>query len=92
MMFVLKENNELHPYYGYIRFFFRICITLRHDGQQEEIWEFIFSYVEWMSFRSPELDKLSGLYMVNNKFYEQDRITRFAGRCVLAPAEKGSCY
>ena len=27
-MFILKENNELHPYYGYIRFFFRICIMM----------------------------------------------------------------
>ena len=43
-MFVLKENNELHPYYGSVQFFFRICITLRHDGQQEEIQECILSY------------------------------------------------
>ena len=94
-MFVLKENNELHPYYGCIQFFFRICITLRHDGQQEEIRECILSYVKWVSFKSPELDKLSGLYMVSNKFYEQDKIIsprRFAGRCVLAQAGKGISF
>ena len=94
-MFVLKENNELHPYYGCIQIFFRICITLRHDGQHEETRECIFSYVKWMSFKSPELDTLSGLYMANNKFYEQDRIIsprRFAGRCVLAPTGKGSSF
>ena len=48
-----------------------------------------------MSFKSPELDKLSGLYMVSNKFYEQDKIIsprRFAGRSVLAQAGKGTSF
>ena len=71
---------------------FSFCITLRHDGQQEEIRECILSYIKWVS---PELDKLSGLYMVSNTFYEQDKIIsprRFAGRCVLAQAGNGTSF
>ena len=94
-MFVMKENNELHPYYGRIQFFFRIYITLRQEGLQDEIKECILCYVKWMCFKSPEIDKSSKHYMVSDKFYEQDRIIsprRFEGRCTLAPAGKGSSF
>ena len=94
-MFVMKENNELHPYYGRIQFFFRIYITLRQEGLQDEIKEYILCYVKWMCFKSPEIDKSSKHYMVSDKFYEQDRIIsprRFEGRFTLAPAGKGSSF
>ena len=58
-MFVLTGRQELHPYYGIIRFFFRI--TIKHK-QHELPMEFIFlAYVTWMNFKSPERDELSGL-------------------------------
>ena len=73
-------------------FFFRICITLRQEGQQEEIKECILSYVKWMCFKSPEIDKLS----ISNQFYEQDRIIisprRIEGQCTLVQAGKGSSF
>ena len=48
----------------------------------------LFAYVTWLVFRSPSKDKTSGLFMVNNTFYERDRILsprRFVNRCILAP-------
>ena len=71
------------------------ALGLKQDGLQEELKECIWSYVKWMCFKSPEIDKLSRLYMVSNKFYEQDRIIsprRFEGRCALAQAGKGSSF
>ena len=39
---------------------------------QDEIKECVLSCVKWMCFKSPEIDKISRLYMTSNKFYEQD--------------------
>ena len=56
--------------------------------------EFIYlAYVTWMNFKSPEHDKLSGLYMVNKTFYHHDRIIsprRFLGHCALVEDESCS--
>ena len=38
--FVLKDSNELHPYFGIIRFFFRLCVALTYDtsnGKENEV-------------------------------------------------------
>ena len=94
-MFVLKENNELHPYYGCIQFSSESASHCDMMVSNKKYGNAYFHMFKWMSFKSYELDTLSGLHMVNNKFYEQDRITspwRFAGRCVLAPAGKGSSF
>ena len=86
-MYVLSGTQELHPYYG---IFFRI--TIRDKQLELENMEFIYlAYVTLINFKSPERDKLSGLYMVNKTFYHRDRIIsprRFLGRC--APVEDKS--
>ena len=49
------------------------------------------AYVTWMAFKTPEKDKVSGLYMVKNSFYQTDRIIsprRFINRCTLVPMGK----
>ena len=74
--FVLKDSNELHPYFGIVRFFFRLCVTLTYDtsnGKKNEVFENSLAYVTWMCFKTPQIDKTTGLYMVNDTFYEQDR-------------------
>ena len=46
------------------------------------------AYVTWMASKTPEKDKVSGLYMVKNSFYQTDRIIsprRFINRCTLVP-------
>ena len=46
-------------------------------------------------FKSPEHDKLSGLYMVNKTFYHRDRIIsprRFLGRCALVEDKSSSFF
>ena len=90
-MFVLKENNLLHPYFGVIHFFFKLYIILKCDNEGSVttvMEEKCYCYVSWMTFKSPEKDVVSGLYMVNNTFYGQDKIIsprRIVNRCILAP-------
>ena len=90
-LFVLKDSNELQPYFGIIRFFFKLCVTLTYDtsnGKKNEVFENSLAYVTWMCFKTPQIDKTTGLYMVNDAFYEQDRVMsprRFLNRCALAP-------
>ena len=32
--FVLKDSNELHPYFGIVRLFFRLCVTLTYTSRK----------------------------------------------------------
>ena len=98
-MFVIKETGQLHPYLGVVRFFFKACVTLkenRNDVSVMNMEDKTLAYVTWMPFKSPEQDKASGLYMVNNTYYETDKIIsprRFVNRCTLAKVrESGSYY
>ena len=90
-MFVLKENNLVHPYFGVIHFFFKLYILLKYNNEGSVttvMEEKCYCYVSWMTFKSPEKDAVSGFYMVNNTFYEQDKIIsprRIVNRCILAP-------
>ena len=59
------------------RFFFRLCVALTYDtsnGKKNEVFENSLAYVTWMCFKTPQIDKTTGLYMVNDTFYEQDRV------------------
>ena len=60
-MFVLKDNGNLHPY----------TLELYHINKSVLKGNDL-AYVTWMAFKTPEKDKVSGLYMVKNSFY-QDR-------------------
>ena len=95
--FVLKDTNELQPYFGIVKFFFKLYITFTlhttTDGTKTEVHENLLAYVTWMCFKTPAIEKKTGLHMVNNAFYEQDRVIsprRFVNRCALAPAGKSS--
>ena len=101
--FVLKDTTELQPYFGIIKFFFKLYVTFTlHtiDGTKNEVHENLLAYVTWMCFKTPAIEKKTGLYMGNNAFYEQDRVIsprRFVNRCALAPARRNSssyyvCY
>ena len=95
-MFVIKETGELHPYFGIVLFFFKVCVTLKHNQNGvNPIEEKTLAYVAWMTFKSPERDKASGLYMVNNTYYETDKIIsprRFVNRCTLARVRDSASY
>ena len=90
-MFALKESNDIHSYFGVVRFYFKVYFTLQcniNGINQTGMEDKVFAYVTWLTFRSPSKDKTSGLFMVNNTFYERDRILsprRFVNRCILAP-------
>ena len=92
--FVLKDTNELQPYFGIIKFFFKLYVTSTlhtTDSTKNKVHENLLAYVTWMCFKTPAIE--NGLYMVNNAFYEQDRIIsprRFVNRCALAPAGRSN--
>ena len=95
--FVLKDTNELQPYFGVVKFFFKLYVTFTlhttTDGTKTEVHENLLAYVTWMCFKTPAIEKKTGLHMVNNAFDEQDRVIsprRFVNRCALAPAGKNS--
>ena len=49
-MFVMKEDNELHPYW--LHFFFQNLHHIKTKRSAEEIKECILSYVKWMIYKS----------------------------------------
>lgn len=76
-VFVLKDENELHPYFGVVRFFFRCYVRLifSMEGIENDVMkDTILAYVTWMTFAMPEINAMNGLYVVKNSFYERDRI------------------
>ena len=97
-MFVLSGTDEIHPYFGIIRFFFGIKIRHKDSTKQDlpphmclKTW----AYVTWMNFKTPEKDPHSGLYMGNKSFYQRNRIIspqHFMNRCILIPSDKGTTY
>lgn len=92
-LFVLEENSALHPYFGIVRFFFQVHLKLKDNYNNTVIQDHVLAYVTWMTFHSPEKDKISGLFVVNNSYYERDRIVsprRFIKRCTLVPVGKKS--
>ena len=97
-MFVLSGTDEIHPYFGIIRFFFRIIIKHKDTTKQDlppKMCLKTWAYVTWMTFKTPEKDPQSGLYMVNKSFYQRDIIIsprRFMNRCILIPSDKGTTY
>ena len=57
---VLKDTNELQPYFGIIKFFFKLYVTITlHtvDGTKNEVCENFLAYVTWMCFKTPALEK-----------------------------------
>ena len=96
-VFILKDENELQPFFGVVRFFFRCYVRLRFSVEEienEVMKDTILAYVTWMTFATPEIDAMNGLCVVKNSFYERDRIIsprRFVSRCVPAPV-KGKTY
>jgi len=65
------------------------------DGTKTEVHENLLAYVTWMCFKIPAIEKKTGLHMVNNAFYEQDRVIsprRFVNLCALAGKNSSSCY
>ena len=57
-------------------------------AKRMKVFESSLANVTSMCFKMPQIDKTTGLYMVNDTFYEQDRATsptRFFNRCALAP-------
>ena len=71
-MFVMNDSNELHPYFGIVRFYFQICI--KHKSDTGNLQNVILAYVTWMVFKTPEKDKFSNLYLVSDTFYQRDKI------------------
>ena len=92
--FVLKDTNELQPYFGIISqtIFQTVTFTLHAtDGTKNEVHQNLLAYVTWMCFKTPAIEKKN--WMLNNTFYEQDRVIsprRFVNRCALAPAGRNS--
>ena len=81
-------------YFEITRSFFRIIIKHKDSAKQDlplKTW----AYVTCMTFKTPEKDPHSGLYMVNKSFYQRDKIIsprRFMNRCILIPSDKGTTY
>lgn len=93
VMFVMNDTNELHLYFGVVRFYFQIYI--KHKNDTGKLQNCTLAYVTWMVFKSPEKDKLSDLYLVNDTFYQRDKIIsprKFISRCTLVRGEKKSSY
>ena len=92
--FVLKDTNELQPYFEIISQILSHTVTFTlhaTDGTKIEVHQNLLAYVIWMCFKTPAIEKKN--WMVNNTFYEQDRVIsprRFVNRCALAPAGRSS--
>lgn len=62
-LFVL-DDSSLHPYFGIVCFYFEVNFLLQLGSERcPRMLE--FAYVSWFKFRTPELDRVSTLYMVN---------------------------
>ena len=58
--FVLKDTNELQPYFGIVKFFFKLYVTFTlhtTDGTKNEVHENLRAYVTWMCFKTPAIEK-----------------------------------
>ena len=42
---MLKDSNELHPYCGIIRLYFKLCVTLTYDGKKNEMFDNSIAYI-----------------------------------------------